>query len=166
MLGPLPYVTFLELYRRATEFGTTPTDSPAWTWTQVPVESIEETTNPDGTTTISIRTEPQLMRTNAFSWVHEATRYDLDAAISDYGRWFDAKVQERTKGKHPKPMYEPAVLLGIKQKPTKGKTVEDPRTGKVYANPMGLVTQFRGQGGIEGMGLITRTVPPPASQTD
>lgn len=91
----------------------------------------------------------------ALCWVHEATRFDIDRAATDLGRWFEAKVQERTGGKKPKPKYDPMNLLGVIKKDD--RVVRDNRTGRVVGNPMNIVNAARSGGNaVAGLGIVAR----------
>lgn len=65
-------------------------------------------------------------------------------------------MQEMTRGKHPRPKWKPAVLLGVDERGTGQKrVVQDPQSGKVRAHPQQLLDLAR-RGGIGGLGLVVR----------
>ena len=65
-------------------------------------------------------------------------------------------MQEMTRGKNPRPKWDPAILLGVKdRKGVLGRVVHDPDTGKARQDPS-ILKDLAHRGNINGLGFVVR----------
>lgn len=60
-----------------------------------------------------------------FQWLSPAQRLDIDSACMMFGTRYERLTSKMSKGKNPKPLYDPMVLLGLKKPKNQAKS--DPR---------------------------------------